>query len=97
MSEVALTEQLDGAIEAMFRTRKAPLADADPQVTELFGIAVELRALPRAEFKLRLRRELEQEISTSTDTEAGVRGEKLPQPRVQRAATPGGGNVTFAK
>lgn len=79
MSEVALTEQLDRAIEAMFRTPEAPLADTDPQVAELLGIAAELRALPRAEFKLRLRRELEQETSITSDIEAGEQGEKLPQ------------------
>src|SRR5438876_116254 len=81
MSEVALTEQLDRAIEARFRTPEARLADTDPQVAELLGIATELRTLPRAEFRLRLRQELEQETSISTDTEAGER-EELPRPRV---------------
>ena len=59
MSEVALTEQLDQAIEAMLRNPDAPLAATDPQVAELVSIAVELRVLPRADFKARLKNELE--------------------------------------
>jgi PhnB protein len=66
MSEVVLTEQLDQAIEAMFRTPETPLVGTDPQVAELLGIAAELRALPRADFKARLRNELEREASMST-------------------------------
>src|SRR6267143_2730212 len=65
MSEVALTEQLDQAIEAMLRNPDAPLAGTDPQVAELVGIAFELRALPRADFKARLKNELEQETAMS--------------------------------
>jgi len=60
MSEVVLTEQLDQAIEAMLRTPDASLATADSQVAELVSIAVELRALPRAALKARLKTELEE-------------------------------------
>lgn len=63
MSEVALTEQLDQAIEAMLRTPGAPPAVTDPQLSELLSLAAELRALPREDFKARLRNELEQEAS----------------------------------
>ncbi len=74
MSEVVLTEQLDQAIEATFRNPEAPLAGTDPQVAELLGIAAELRALPRAEFKARLRSELETEalmtITAVTESKA---------------------------
>src|SRR6266403_1585928 len=65
MSEVVLTEQLDQAIEAMLRSPDAPLAGIDPQVAELVGIALELRGLPRADFKARLKNELEREASMS--------------------------------
>jgi PhnB protein len=68
MSEVALTEQLDQAIEAMFRNPDTPLAAIDPEGAELISIAVELRALPRADFKARLKIELE-EASMSLVTE----------------------------
>jgi uncharacterized glyoxalase superfamily protein PhnB len=72
MSEVVLTEQLDRAIEAMLRTLETP--SSDPQVAELLGIASELRALPRAEFKAQLKIELEGEaaMTTTTDTESSV-------------------------
>ena len=63
MSEVVLTEQLDQAIEAVLRNPDAPIQVTDPQVTELVSLAVELRALPRADFKARLKNELEREAS----------------------------------
>jgi uncharacterized glyoxalase superfamily protein PhnB len=69
MSEVVLTEQLDQAIAAMFRTPETPLAGIDPQVAGLLGIAAELRALPRAEFKMRLKNELEVEALMTTAVE----------------------------
>jgi uncharacterized glyoxalase superfamily protein PhnB/catechol 2,3-dioxygenase-like lactoylglutathione lyase family enzyme len=70
MSEVVLTEQLDQAIEAMFRHPEAPLATADSQVAELVSIAFELRALPRADFKARLKTELEDAtMSLATEEE----------------------------
>ncbi len=72
MSEVALTEQLDQAIEAMFRNPDAPPAAVDPEVAELIGIAVELRALPSADFKARLKTELE-EASMSLVTEEEIK------------------------
>jgi uncharacterized glyoxalase superfamily protein PhnB len=63
MSEAFLTEQLDQAIEAMLRSGDEATAAFDPQIAELMGIAVELRALPREEFKGRLRAELALEVS----------------------------------
>ena len=70
MSEVELTEQLDQAIDAMMAAGGAVPANVDEQVAELLGIAVELRDLPRAEFKARLQEELEQEAAVSTAVEA---------------------------
>ena len=52
MSEVDLTQQLDAAIDTMMATGEMP-ASADPRIDDLLGIAVELRNLPRAEFKAR--------------------------------------------
>src|SRR5882672_2200592 len=65
MSEVVLTEQLNQAIEAMLRDPGGPQPATDPQVAGLVSIAVELRALPRADFKARLKSELEKEASMS--------------------------------
>jgi uncharacterized glyoxalase superfamily protein PhnB len=43
-------------------------AEVDERVAELLGIAVELRGLPREDFRARLRKELEEEIEMSTAT-----------------------------
>src|SRR5258706_5171219 len=89
MSEVVLTEQLDQAIEAMLRNPDAPLAGTDPKVAELVGIALELRALPRADFKARLKNELEREASMSMTVEE--EGELPPAESVRatfRTVTP---------
>jgi len=67
MSEVELTEQLDQAIEAVLRN-EAPGATLDLRVAELARLATELRNLPRADFKARLRTELEEDGAMSTAT-----------------------------
>jgi len=92
MSEVVLAEQLDQAIEAMLRNPDAPLAGTDPQVAELVGIALELRALPRADFKARLKNELEQEAAiseTRDESESGSPHSKAESVRATfRTVTP---------
>src|SRR5712692_7638576 len=70
MSEVALTEQLDQAIDAMVRSSGGPLPAVDQEIAELLGIAAELRDLPRGDFKANLKHELEKEISMSTAAES---------------------------
>jgi len=82
MSEVALTEQLDQAIEAMLRNPDAPLAGTDPQVAELVGIAVELRSLPGADFKARLKDELERETLMSTKAQS-TQSTESPQSKIR--------------
>src|SRR5882672_2746482 len=69
MNEALLTEQLDQAIEAMLGNEALP-APADPQIAELVTIAGELCELPRAEFKARLKSELERETSMEKVAEA---------------------------
>ena len=64
MSEVALTETLDQTIEAMLRGRAPKIADAS--LAEFVAVAAELRHLPREDFKLRLRKELEGAVAMST-------------------------------
>ncbi len=68
MSEVALTEQLDQAIEAMLANPDAALTGTNPQIVDLVRIARELRDLPREGFKERLKNELERGTSMSTAT-----------------------------
>jgi len=68
MSELDLTQQLDQAIDAMMAAGGVLPAEVDGNVAELLGIAVELRALPRDEFKARLQMELERETEMNTAT-----------------------------
>jgi uncharacterized glyoxalase superfamily protein PhnB/catechol 2,3-dioxygenase-like lactoylglutathione lyase family enzyme len=69
MSEAVLTEQLDLAIEAMLRQPDAAHADLDSQVAELVSIAADLRALPREDFKARLKSDLERGVLTMIEEE----------------------------
>src|SRR5438477_2657017 len=83
MSEVALTEQLDQAIEVMLRDREALPVLVGQQMAELVSIAAELRDLPRTEFKARLRVELEKEVSMSTAKESVEVGDQSSESRKQ--------------
>jgi uncharacterized glyoxalase superfamily protein PhnB len=69
MSEVVLTEQLDLAIEAMLRQPDAARPDPHSLVAELISIAADLRALPREDFKARLKSDLERGILTMIEEE----------------------------
>src|SRR5207253_4431269 len=91
MSEVALVEQLDLAIEAMLRKPDAPLPDVEAQVGALLTIAAELRDLPRADFKARLKKDLERETSMSTATETRQSADQSAHSKVRegfRTVTP---------
>src|SRR5260370_20985283 len=67
MSEVELTERLDQAIEAMLRNPQGESPDVpEPTISEVLRVAVELRHLPRADFKARLQDELERKTLMST-------------------------------
>src|SRR5689334_17107863 len=69
MSEVELTEQLNQAIDAIIATGEQPSA-VDERIADLLGVAIELRQLPRAEFRERLRREMENEAMSKTQSAA---------------------------
>lgn len=74
MSEVELTERLDQAIEAMLRTAQGGSPDVlEPTISELLRVAVDLRHLPRADFKARLRAELERETLMNTKAQSTQR------------------------
>ncbi|HWP52791.1 MAG TPA: VOC family protein [Pyrinomonadaceae bacterium] len=72
MSEVDLTQQLDQAIDTMMATGEMP-ASVDARIGDLLAIAVELRDLPRAEFKARLRDELEEEAAVNAATKQATK------------------------
>ena len=65
MSEVDLTQRLDEAIDAMIATGELP-SGGDERIANLLSVAVELRKLPRFEFRERLRTELEEEVRMNT-------------------------------
>ena len=83
MDNLSLIEQLDQAIEALIANPNAPLASADADVASLLRVAVELRELPREDFKARLRADLERS-SMSTKAQPAT---ETPQPQ-QTAAKP---------
>ena len=67
MSELEVTERLDQAISAMLIDPAATFPGVDGEISELLGIATELRTLPRAEFKALLRNELQKETESATE------------------------------
>ena len=74
MSEVELTERLDQAIEAMVRHPQGVSPDVlEPTISELLRVAVELRHLPRADFKARLKDEIERKTLMSTKAQSTQR------------------------
>lgn len=91
MSEALLIEQLDQAIEALLARGEKPAVD--DRIGELVSVAAELRDLPRAEFKARLKTELEREANMSTAARAKKTGKSSPakeEPvrQEQRTVTP---------
>ena len=74
MSEVELTARLDQAIEAMVRNPQGVSPDVlEPTISELLRVAVELRHLPRADFKARLKDEIERKTLMSTKAQSTQR------------------------
>jgi len=63
MSNVTLIEQCDAALETLLRTPDSPVPSVDPSVDELLRVAIELRGLPAADFKARLRADLDRRIA----------------------------------
>ena len=63
MSEVGATENLNQIVDAILKGEASGLVK--PSVVEIAAVAVELRGLPRQDFKMRLRNELEREVSMS--------------------------------
>ncbi len=88
MAKGKLIEQLDEAVEAMVSKPNASLPTSDPRLAAILRIAGELRDLPGADFKNRLKAELEAE---SKELEAAS-----PAPAAGAAASGGKPLVTHA-
>jgi uncharacterized glyoxalase superfamily protein PhnB len=63
-----LIEQLDDAVQGLIRNPGVQLPRGDAGVSPLVRIAAELRDLPREDFKMRLKNDLERNISMATTT-----------------------------
>lgn len=86
MANVRLIEQLDEAVEAIIANPDAPLPTADASVDALVRIAIELRDLPREQFKARLKNDLERSASMGTTATKLSRPTVTPYLTAQRAA-----------
>jgi uncharacterized glyoxalase superfamily protein PhnB len=78
MTEVALAARLDRTIETILRNPDAAVPVVGSEIVELLSIAAELRDLPRADFKARLKSELERETSMSIKAKATQSAESAP-------------------
>jgi len=80
MAKGKLIEQLDLAVEALVAKPNAPIPTSDPRLAAILRIAGELRDLPRADFKSRLKAELaaqSKEIGSSTPPRTPAGGKPL--------------------
>src|SRR5579872_1914677 len=68
MPKRSLTDQLDDALQGMIDNPVAALPRAEAGVSSLLAIAAVLRGLPRADFKIRLKHDLERSTSMATTT-----------------------------
>src|ERR1043166_178241 len=73
MSEGELKEELNQAIDAMIASGGEIPSGLDEQTAELLVVVSELRQLPRAEFRARLRVELEEERTMSVGAKQAER------------------------
>lgn len=69
MAKRNLIEQLDQAISEMLANPQARLSGIEPEVAPLAEVAAQLRNLPRAEFKKRLKKDLERTKPMATAVE----------------------------
>ena len=66
MAKGSLIEQLDQAVEAMLANPAAPLPRVNARIAAPLRIAAELRQLPRADFKARLKADLERSTAMTS-------------------------------
>lgn len=85
MAKSSLSEQLDQAVQAMLANSKAP--DASASLQSLTEIAADLRHLPRADFKARLKSDLERKgMARAAEIPTKVRQSVAPRLRIKGAA-----------
>ena len=68
MPRRSLSEQLDEAVRGLIDSPGAPLPSGDAGVNALVRLASELRDLPREDFKIRLKNDLQRSTSMATTT-----------------------------
>lgn len=68
MSSPVLIEQLDSAINVLLSDPDVAIPNVDTSVAELLGVAAELRALPRPDFRSQLKYELMQRAHAASAT-----------------------------
>ena len=83
MADVNLIEQLDEAVEAII-AKAGALPSVTAELAALTGVAAELRDLPRAEFKARLKTDLERRATMSTTAPKTIRQTVTPYLTAQR-------------
>jgi periplasmic protein TonB len=81
MNNVSRFEELDQAIEAIFAGSDLQSPSDDPELAELLQVACELRELPRAEFKTRLKTELEW-VASARPLSSGRQGQTDAVPSI---------------
>jgi PhnB protein len=77
-----LIEQLDEAVQGVIGNPAAPLPRGEAGVNPLVRLAAELRDLPREDFKIRLKNELERSISMATTTARTTATRTFAAPRL---------------
>jgi PhnB protein len=82
MPRRSLIEQLDDAVQGLIRNPGVPLPGGDLGVSPLVRIAAELRDLPRRDFKIRLKNDLERSISMATTTSPVTATRTFAAPRL---------------
>jgi len=82
MPRRSLIDQLDEAVQGLIGSPRAALPLRDAGVDPLIRIAAELRDLPREEFKLSLKNDLERSISMATTTEPVTATRTYDAPRL---------------
>jgi PhnB protein len=69
MDNLSLIEQLDQAVDALLANPDAPVSAPDAEIESLLRVAAELRDLPRENFRLQLKQNLETNTRGATTAE----------------------------
>jgi PhnB protein len=73
MDKGSLYEQLDQALVSILAGRDSSLAEVNPEIAPLLRVARDLRDLPREDFRIRLKAELQRRASMATPAVKPVR------------------------